>query len=300
MNADMLTRQIANADAYAPEFDLPEAARPADVAFADISRRIDMDAKEMTRAVEADPRNRWSGWMAAAAAFGLVVLLAGGVMLLNGSNSEVPPATTPTNPAPPTTQASEPTSTVATTTTTQAVEQVTAAELEIIAAYEAAVNSGDEQQISEVLAADFRQTTQGEGDFFRAADTWIRQQLFETLEGSSVTYTECVRKEAAVSCTETWTGPRQIAIMWRDWTAQVDFFFAEGVVVSMHTRHMTFPGIPTIGETTDNMVRWAAEQVDAETLAGLEKCGDPALYYDVTQPGLCGEWFQKWIDAGRP
>ena len=119
MTNDSLMRQIANGDAYAPEFDLPDAARPADVAFADISRRIDMDAKELTRAVEKDPRNRRSGWYAAAAAFGVVIVLLGSVVLLNrSSDPEIPPATTP-----PTTQAAAPT-TVGTTSTTEAIEMV--------------------------------------------------------------------------------------------------------------------------------------------------------------------------------
>ena len=94
MNSDTLIRQLAEADDYAPEHDLPDTARTSTVALTEIRRRIDMDAKELTKPVTPDrpPRRTWLVAVAAAAA---VIVIVGAAVILTGGSDDVAPATTP-------------------------------------------------------------------------------------------------------------------------------------------------------------------------------------------------------------
>lgn len=92
MNHDTLIRKIAEADAYAPELELPRAVREPSVVLSEIHRRIEMDLKEVPPVTD-DQRNR--GWLMAAAAFAVVVVVVGAVWLFGGGTNDAPPVTTP-------------------------------------------------------------------------------------------------------------------------------------------------------------------------------------------------------------
>ncbi len=110
MNDTQLLNRLGRANAYVDDAPLPEAIWTHDLALREIDRRIGMQTQEKTTPVVApEPRRR--GWLVAAAAFG-VVLLVGVMLTLANRSTEVSPATPPTPVAPPTTQAA-PATTVA-------------------------------------------------------------------------------------------------------------------------------------------------------------------------------------------
>jgi hypothetical protein len=122
-----LLNRLGRANAYVDDAPLPEAIWTHDLALREIDRRIGMQTQEKTTPVVApEPRRR--GWLIAAAAFG-VVLLVGVMLTLANRSTEVSPATPPTTVAPPTTQAA-PATTVAPVATTVAPAALSTIEVE--------------------------------------------------------------------------------------------------------------------------------------------------------------------------
>ncbi|MDJ0498221.1 MAG: hypothetical protein QNJ89_10345 [Acidimicrobiia bacterium] len=113
MNESQLLEQLAATDAYAPELPLPTAAWSRDAALAEIERRSQMATQtkmpEMTP--ETQVRERRLGWLAAAAAFGLVLVL-GGVLFLFTRGGDLPVTDSATTTAPATVTTTEPTTTI--------------------------------------------------------------------------------------------------------------------------------------------------------------------------------------------
>jgi hypothetical protein len=127
VNDTQLLNRLGRANAYVDDAPLPEAIWTHDLALREIDRRIGMQTQEKTTPVAApEPRRR--GWLVAAAAFG-VVLLVGVVFTLANRSTEVSPATPPTTVAPPTTQAA-PATTVAPAATTVAPAALSTIEVE--------------------------------------------------------------------------------------------------------------------------------------------------------------------------
>jgi hypothetical protein len=106
MNSDTLIRQLAAADEYAPEHELPEMARTSTVALTEIRRRIDMDTKEVQPTKPPRERRALSGWLAAGTAFAAIVIAIAVVAVLAIGGTE------PAEPASPTTVPSTTTTTV--------------------------------------------------------------------------------------------------------------------------------------------------------------------------------------------
>lgn len=94
MNSDTVIRQLAEADAFAPELDLPESARPSSVALSQIRRSMNMDAKQLTRTPESKQRKQ-RGWLVALGAAAVVIVVAGLAIAFSRIGGETPPATTP-------------------------------------------------------------------------------------------------------------------------------------------------------------------------------------------------------------
>lgn len=133
MNSDTLIRQLAEADVYAPDHDLPDSARTSTVALTEIRRRIDMDAKELTRPVEPEPPQRHRGWLVGVASFAVVLLVVAAVWMLQSDPADEP-VDSPT------------------TSTVPIVETDMSAVAEDVAY---AVYSGDWETIEAVIADDF-------------------------------------------------------------------------------------------------------------------------------------------------
>lgn len=115
MNDTQLLELLATTDAYADEAALPDAAWSRDAALVEIERRMKMtDTKTLGQVTPAPHRPRRRTWLAAAAAFAIVVV-AGIVIALvardPGAETTQPSTTT-------TTEATTTTTTEATTTTT--------------------------------------------------------------------------------------------------------------------------------------------------------------------------------------
>jgi hypothetical protein len=127
VNDTQLLDRLGRANAYADDAPLPETIRTHELALREIDRRIGMQTQEKTTPTAA-PAPRRRGWLVAAAAFG-VVLLVGVAIALTNSNTEVSPATIPATVAPPTTQAA-PATTVPPVATTLAATAPTTAEVE--------------------------------------------------------------------------------------------------------------------------------------------------------------------------
>lgn len=123
MNDTQLLDRLGRANAYADDAPLPETIRTHELALREIDRRIGMQTQEKTTPIGA-PTPRRRGWLVAAAAFG-VVLLVGVAFALANSNTEVSPATTPTTVATPTTQAAPATTAPPVATTVAAAAPVT-------------------------------------------------------------------------------------------------------------------------------------------------------------------------------
>ena len=99
MNDSQLLERLASTDAYAPQMPLPSSARTRDAAIAEIERRTDMPTQTET-APPVPPDKTRNGWLAAAAAF-VVVLVLGAVMVFlaaQGNEDVVEPSTTTSVP----------------------------------------------------------------------------------------------------------------------------------------------------------------------------------------------------------
>ena len=190
MNSDTLIRQLAEADEYAPEHDLPETARPSTVALTEIRRRIDdMDVKELTKPVEPERRRR-SGWLVAAAAFATIVLVAGLVAVLGSRSATEPPASEvpTTEAATPTTEAAPPITEAAPPTTEAAESQqpvISAEEAALLDDYVEAVNSADPEAIDALLAPGFTMTSsEPNRGGFEAPGDWPRGERADWVRSS--------------------------------------------------------------------------------------------------------------------
>lgn len=127
MNDTQLLNRLGRANAYGDDAPLPDAIWTHDLALREIDRRIGMQTQEK-KTTTVPPRRRPVGWLVAAAAFG-VVLLVGVAFALAGTSTEVSPAAPPTTVALPTTQAA-PATTVAPVVTTGAPAALTTVEVE--------------------------------------------------------------------------------------------------------------------------------------------------------------------------
>ena len=292
MSTDQLTRQIADADAFAPELELPASARPAEVALSNILRRIDMDAKELTPTVEKNPRNRVSGWYAAAAAFALVVLVIGSVVLLNrSSDPEIPPATTPPttlDPTPPTTEAP---STTSTTVAPQAVDPAALAFIEDLAAE---LNAGDHVAAAErvIAAAQFvgepalPQNTTQDARFRAKYHMWT-----ELL--SRVAVSDCTTNSSGFTrCTLTRTSEREPALADEPERWTIRLRIADGQLTYFEQAANGFePWWQAISDIED----WLISTDNDVYMAAFFSPTDGVLAADLRE-----EYMQLWIDAGRP
>lgn len=197
MKSDTLIRQLAEADVYAPDHELPDSARTSTVALTEIRRRIDMDAKELTKPVTPDrpPQRPWLVLVAAAAAVALIV---GVVAVLARGGDDVAPATVPTTTleGSPTTTVASPTTTLAgqsATSTTFAEPELNEAEVAYVQALVDELNAGDQAAVAARIAsaATFEgPESAGDGqidDRGRTADRWA---VWTELE-SVIELTEC-------------------------------------------------------------------------------------------------------------
>jgi len=115
VNDTQLLNQLGRANAYGDDAPLPDVVWTHDLALREIDRRIGMQTQEK-KTTTVPPRRRPTGWLVAAAAFG-IVLLVGVAFALASTSTEVSPATQPVTVVPPTTQA-VPVTTVAPVATT--------------------------------------------------------------------------------------------------------------------------------------------------------------------------------------
>ena len=95
MNDSQLLERLAATDAYAPGAPLPSSARTRNAAIAEIERRADMQTQKRT-VPPTPPRRTRDGWLVAAAAFAVVLLL--GVAMAfwasQGNEDVIEPTTT--------------------------------------------------------------------------------------------------------------------------------------------------------------------------------------------------------------
>ena len=271
-------------------------------------RSGDMDVKERTEPVPSVRPSR-PGWLIAALAFGAIIVVVGAAMLLTReTTTELPPATTPptTQALPTTTVAPEEQAVASVEEPAEPVDTVSTADLATIKAYEDAINSGDTEQIRAFFGPAFRATDQstiGQG-WFSTADMWTNEQAYYAREGATVTYTECALDDGKVTCLETWSGPRMSAMLGQPWTYRMEFTLGDaGVIESLHGRALIWPDQFTEQRVDEAMIAWAIQQVDADVAANLAGCGPGTTgegFANIEGAALCGEWLQRWLEAGRP
>lgn len=253
------------------------------------SRSTEMDAKELTRAGEKDPRNRRSGWYAAAAAFALVILVIGSVVVLNrGSDPEIPPATTP-----PTTQAVTPT-TEPTPSTTEASATLSNEEIATIDALVAAANSGDWDAWLALHDPGFQvKGFPGPADTTSPLDAWLAKYQRGYSGGSEIAL-DCRPSDGGqVLCSESIDGPLATAIWFRPLANTIRYQIAGGVIVGATWQCNTCLFSDTYYAQVDALKAWV-ESVDPEAAALL---GDNTTMGDAA---AWGEWAAAWLEAGRP
>ncbi len=149
MNDTQILEQLSNADVYAPDVEMPASAWSRAATLTEIERRIDMQTHEVkVETPPPAPPQRRLGWLIAAAAFAMVLIIGMAVMLASGSDpgTTVPPATE----VPPTTVA-VPTTAVAPTTAIQPSD-VSAEAQALIDDFEDAYNAGDAAAAGVVVA----------------------------------------------------------------------------------------------------------------------------------------------------
>ena len=124
MNDTQLLELVGRANAYTEDAPLPDAVWTRDLALREIDRRIGMQTQQINTPNRA-PKPKRRGWLVAAGAF-VVVLLVGVVFALANTTAETSPATSPTTSVPPTTQATAETTVapVATTVTPASVATI--------------------------------------------------------------------------------------------------------------------------------------------------------------------------------
>lgn len=199
MNRDTLIRQLAEADVYAPDHELPETARTSMVALTEIRRRIDMETKESTRAVNREDRRR-PGWIVAVAVAAIVIVVGGAaLLLLNRNTGDATPATTPTTP--PTTEAPTPTteplpesdaatSTSAPSSTTTTVPVLDLEAEAFINEYADLFNSGEPQAAADMVVVAGQWDAPGDTNEEREHNTRVFLQIGSDL-GTQITVDDC-------------------------------------------------------------------------------------------------------------
>ncbi|MGI9529347.1 MAG: nuclear transport factor 2 family protein, partial [Acidimicrobiia bacterium] len=249
MNSDTMIRQLAEGDIYAPEHDLPETARTSTVALTEIRRRIDMmDAKELTKPVEQEPKRR-SGWLVAATAFGGVVLVVGLIAVINsGDANESTATTTPASETLPTT-----TQAVQATTTTVDASAVTAAELALVDAFVEAWNSGRrdalEAVVDDTATMSVLPWSNPEG-FQWMVDLMRSHRLMQ----SQMSIDGCRRSGDKVFCSIYLDGPVEQALTQATMRYQGLFLLAEDRILSLDAACVVCPDLVTF----DDARRWVA------------------------------------------
>lgn len=148
MNDSQILERLSSTDAYAPETDMPLSAWSRDIAFSEIERRIGVDGHTAVAIPLAFQRTGQRGWIVAAAAFAVVMIVIGAAMLFAQPADDLPPATTPptTQTVTPTTQATPPTTQPAAPTTVAAAAETPVVDPGTLAwldAYITELNAGD-------------------------------------------------------------------------------------------------------------------------------------------------------------
>lgn len=255
------------------------------------SRSTDMDAKELTRAVEKDSKNRRSSWYVAAAAFGLVVLLVGSVVLLNrSSDPEIPPGTTPST----TTSLAPTTTTAPSTSTTTAAPAIDPAALAFMDGFVAELNAGDYQAAADrVIAAEqfvgepaLPQNTTQDARFRAKYHMWT-----ELL--SAVTVSDCTTNSSGFTrCTLTRTSEREPALADEPERWTIRLRIADGQLTYFEQAANGFePWWQAISDIED----WLISTDNDVYMAAFFSPTDGVLAADLRE-----EYMQLWIDAGRP
>ena len=259
-----------------------------------------MDAKELTKPVEQEPKRR-SGWLVAAAAFAGIILIAGLIAVLSNRDA-VEPADNQvptTQPEPTTTLAPEATERAPSTTIAEST--VTAEQLAMIDRYTNAINEADVEAIAALLGPDFGHTDNANPGWVSRTDLWAVQQAYWSAEGATVSYTECEPKGAVVTCLETWSGPVQNVVLLRDWTYQMDFDIQDELIVSMHGYALIWPDQGAEQELRLKVADWVASS-DPDVGERLMRCGagNAGAGFVMELADLCREYTVAWAEAGRP
>ncbi|MGI9584755.1 MAG: hypothetical protein ACR2N7_04120 [Acidimicrobiia bacterium] len=284
MNSDTLIRQLSEADDYAPEHDLPESAFTSTVALTEIRRRIDMDAKELTKPV-AQPSKRRPGWLIAGVTFAGILIVVGLVAILNGGERTEPAATTPTTSPVPTTSAPP-------VSTTVDASAVTVAELAVIDAFVAAWNSGDQASLREVVDENASMAVLPWSN--REGIQWMMDLMasHHTME-SVLSVDSCRRSSDRVFCSMYMDGPVEDALTQTTMRYQGLFLLAEDRVLSVETDCVICPELIVF----DDVRKWVGtiEPVDADAMERI-----PFEPHSIESAELWLLWAPLWVDAGRP
>jgi hypothetical protein len=210
MNDSQILEQLSLTDAYAPEMDMPESAWSHDVAFAEVERRIGGRTQTTTAPVQPAP-TRQRGWLIAAAAFAVVIVVIGAAILFARPADNMPPVTTPS-----TTQAPTPTTTEALPPTTVATDEVTVTTIapiveadpvipgELIAlldTYETVFNAGDEATFRALFAADFSWVRPEDSSGYRfLVDERVARMTNSRIQESTLSIENCVPTSEGAYC----------------------------------------------------------------------------------------------------
>ena len=302
MNGDTLIRQLAGADVYAPDHDLPETARTSTVALTEIRRRIDMDAKELTKPIDPEQPRQRRGLVVAAITFAGIVLIAGLVSLLSDRDA-VEPASEPVA----TTQAITPTTVGAAATTTTVAPsvaelEVTADEQAVLDAFVAAVNTANPNTIEALLAPgfvttssdDMRSNIEADGSFAALFHAYYAS------EGSVFALDACRAVEAGIQCESTWSGVVPRAVFGVDFTGRETITIVDGRIQSIrHTPRQWPSTLPWLTQARLDLIEWV-RTINPEDATTMESGEESYGGFRLEVGPLWETYAEQWLEAGRP
>lgn len=286
MNGDTLIRQLAEADDYAPEHDLPETARASTVALAEIRRRIDMDAKELTKPVTPDRPPR-RPWLVAVAAAATVIVLVGALTLLIGPSDDITPATAPSTTLP-----------ASPSTTMDGAEGLSAERASAFATeYQRVLDQGSRDEFIALFAPGAGRLWTIENPSLTSVDRLADEMVALRARNTSTVLSNCRPLATSVRCEMTFSGPVERALVGGDITMPMNFELDDaGLIIEVRTDFgfITSPA----GMAAGRFLNWM-ELEHPDVYAQMVPKGQVALYAD-RDAEIWREWAPIWAEAGRP
>lgn len=302
MNSDLKTL-VRRSDPM-QVLDVPPVTADADDAlFQSISMRrgttMTTDQRTPTEHRQPEPAGHRSRWLVAAAAFGVVVLVAVATFLFAGQRDDADPAA-PTTTAPPTTTTVPPTTTTtldAAPSTTVAAPVVPAAQAAAIASFEAAWNDGDEEALRAVFAPDAGLEYRDAAFPFAGVDQIVAWALARQAMEVVASIDDCVPTDGeTVTCTAEFDGAVISALNFVPLRDTYTITFEDDVITHIGVDCQ----ICANRDLEFEMGQWVRSQAPGAQAQCSPGCPTLVFVNTPEQAAYYLEWAVKWEEAGRP